>query len=173
MPARTAASHSWRKFRGRRGPTHRVASIERLESRLLLSAGSIVQLTDTSTDNRWPSLNDQGDYVYSAHDGAGYWQIFKNGVQITTDSYNKKYPVIANNGDVVYFKQGPTGGAFGTGWQVIRRSAAGTESQIESSSQNTVTGARRDAGRFPGIASNATSISYLDFYNPSPPPTRR
>lgn len=139
---------------------------EPLERRLFLT---ITQLTNLPTDHRWPATNDNGDLVYCSQ-VAGLWQVFLNGQQVTNDSHNNKYPAISNNQALVYFKDGGSGGV---GWQVVRRSAGGGESQLEFSSRNSFTGAHRDANRYSGIASNGTSISGYNFYNGFGSPTRR
>ena len=136
-------------------------TVERLESRELLT---ITQLTFDPTDHRTPSLNNGGDVVYSAQVG-GQSEIFKlnagasTPIQLTSGPNNKTNPSIADNGDVVYFKDGGSGGI---GWQVIRRSAGGSEGAIEFSSRNR--SAHRDANMYSGIASNGTSISGYNFF---------
>jgi hypothetical protein len=132
--------------------------LEPLEDRL---APSITQVTNEAFDHRWPSINNQGDYVYSAQVN-GLWQVFLNGAQMTSDGHNNEYPSIDDNGDILYFKDGGSGGI---GWQIVLRSASGSESTIEISSSNSLSGAHRDANPFSGIASNGTTISGYDFYD--------
>lgn len=131
-------------------------AFEQLETRALLS---ITPITTDANNHRWPSLNNDGDIVYSAQVN-GLWQVFKNGQQVTNDGHNNMYPVISDNDDIVYFKDGGSGGL---GWQVVRRSANGSESQVEKSTS--FRGKHRDAGRFSGIASDGTSITSYTFYD--------
>jgi len=134
--------------------------LEVLEDRL---APSITQLTNDAFDHRWPSNNNQGDYVYSAQVG-GLYQVFLDGQQITSNGNNNMFPSISDGGDIIYFKDGGSGGI---GWQIVLRSAGGSESTIEFSSRNSFSGAHRDANKYSGIASNGSSISGYNFYSSS------
>jgi hypothetical protein len=156
------------------GSRRRRLNLEVLEDRALLA--TITQITTDAFDHRWPSINNNGDVVYSAQ-VAGLWEVFKlpSGssapVQLTSGANNKMFPALADNGDVVYFKDG---GSSGIGWQVVRRSSSGSESQLQFSTRNVLTGAHRDANRYSGISSNGTSISGFNFFSsPGATPTRR
>ncbi len=123
------------------------------------------QVTTGAFDHKWPSINNRGDITWSQQVG-GLWQVFirasgtSNPVQITNSSQNHERPVIADNGDIVYFKDQAGGGV---GYQVVRLSG-GTESILEFSSRNNITGDQRVAGKNFGIApSTGTTISYFDF----------
>jgi len=125
------------------------------------------QVTSGAFDHKWPSINNNGNMVWSQKDAAGFWQVFMQAsptsgapVQVTTSSQNHERPVIGDNGDIVYFKDQAGGGI---GYQVVRLSG-GVESIIEFSSRNNLTGDQRVAGKNFGIApSTGTTISYYDF----------
>ena len=145
------------RSRPRRHRLHRrTLVVEHLEARELLS---ITPLTNTAVDHRWPSLNNQGDFVYSSQVG-GLWQVFKNNAQVTSDSHNNEYPSIADNGDILYFKDG---GSSGNGWQIVRLSG-GSESTVEFSSRNGLAGRIGTRTSIPtspatGPASQATTFT--------------
>lgn len=146
----------------------------------------VTKVTSGSFDHKWPSINNNGDIVWSQQVN-GLWQVYllKNGATSPTPlpvpnmSYNREYPDIDDNGGVVYLEDGQ---GAGPGLSVVEN-IGGVESTIEYSSGNppgcteppagpATCKSWRAAGQYFGIAGNGTVISYHDFCNvcSAPPP---
>jgi hypothetical protein len=99
----------------------------------------ITQVTSGSFDHKWPSINNNGDIVWSQQVG-GLWQVYilKSGsttpspISVPNTSHNREYPDIDDSGDVVYLEDGQ---GAGPGLSVIEN-IGGVESTIEFSSGN-------------------------------------
>ncbi len=140
----------------------------------------IVQITFDGVDHRWPSINNNGDVVWSQQ-VAGKWQVFRKNAPASSSAggaqlqpapadapnHNYKYPAISDGGDIVYLRDNNPRNNGSSDLQVIRRSSTGAEAILEFSSRNVdlinAIGAQRDAGRHFGIASDGKTISYYDF----------
>lgn len=130
------------------------------------SSYSKTQISSGAFDHEWPSVNNRGDVVWSQRVG-GFWQVYlllsgsttPIGLPGQLPDHNNQYPAIDDAGDVMYLKDG-----VGQGVQLaVILNRGGTESIVEFSSRNMLTGQHRDAGKHFGIASNGTTISYFDF----------
>lgn len=124
------------------------------------------QITTGAFNHESPSLNNRGDVVWSQQ-VSGFWQVYvlpsgssapvRLGGQAS--DHNNEHPTIDDAGRVLYLKDGVGQGVA----RAVILNNGGTESVIEFSSRNNLTGQHRDAGQHFGIASNGTTISYYDF----------